>query len=154
MERKKDPKKYILPHSEAKLDFYDTYLRRYLRILYLVPYIKKINIFDLFCGTGIYEDGKEGSPIVAFKALRNIIKEYENKNLKKDFTLIINDGEENNIENVRGYLDENNNPKIVNIYYNSYASDLMFSKVIKFVDKFGYETRNLIFIDPWIQGNP
>lgn len=149
MDNKKDPKKYILPHSEAKLDFYDTYLRRYLRILYLSPYIKNINIFDLFCGTGIYQDGKEGSPIIAFKSIKNIIEEYKKKIFRKEIALIINDGEVNNIENVKSHLDEMNVPKIVNIHYNSYESDIMFSKVITYLTKFGSDTRNLLFIDPY-----
>lgn len=48
-----DAKKIMLLHSEAKIEFFKKYLERYLRILYLAPTIAEINIFDVFCGTGI-----------------------------------------------------------------------------------------------------
>lgn len=35
-------------HSQAKVDFYKTYLERYLAILCKSPYIKNINIYDVF----------------------------------------------------------------------------------------------------------
>src|ERR1044071_2918736 len=64
-----DAKRTMLLHSEAKVEFYKTYLQRYLHILYLAQTITEINIFDVFCGTGIYDNGKKGSPIVAFDAI-------------------------------------------------------------------------------------
>ena len=54
-------------HSRAKVEFYTTYLKRYLRIVNRVSFISQINIYDVFCGMGIYEDGGKGSPIAAFE---------------------------------------------------------------------------------------
>lgn len=149
METKYDPKKNILPHSQAKLNYYDTYLRRYLRILSLSPYITKINIIDLFCGTGIYEDGKEGSPIIACKAIMKVLEENLRSRIKTEFTLIVNDGVKDNVEKVKNHLTELNSPEVFKILFNSYDSDLMFKKVNSFIRQFGKEARNLVFIDPY-----
>jgi three-Cys-motif partner protein len=65
---KKNVKNTLQIHSQAKIEFYEKYLNRYLRILCLSKFIKRINIYDVFCGMGIYEDGGKGSPIVAFEA--------------------------------------------------------------------------------------
>ncbi len=64
MKRKwiKNVKNNVLPHTQAKLDLYKTYLKIYFSVLGNVSFVKKINIFDIFCGTGIYDDGKIGSP--------------------------------------------------------------------------------------------
>ena len=67
--QKTDAKKVMLPHSKAKLDYYQSYLRIYLPILRLASFTRNINIFDVFCGTGIYDDGTKGSPILAFEAI-------------------------------------------------------------------------------------
>lgn len=66
----------MLIHSEAKVEFFKKYLERYLRILYLAPSVDEINIFDVFCGTGIYDNAKKGSPIVAFDVIKNLRNEY------------------------------------------------------------------------------
>ena len=67
-----DPQKNLLLHSKAKVDFYKKYLEKYLGILFQSTYIEEINIYDLFCGIGIYENGKKGSPIVAFECIKNL----------------------------------------------------------------------------------
>jgi three-Cys-motif partner protein len=68
-------------HSQAKLEFFEKYLSRYLRILYLAKSIKQINIYDVFCGMGIYNDGGKGSPIIAFDAIKELALD---KKLKKN----------------------------------------------------------------------
>ena len=72
---KPDVKNTMQLHSQAKVKFYEEYLTRYLRILYKSSYIKRINIYDIFCGAGVYDDGKEGSPIVAYKAIKEVFYE-------------------------------------------------------------------------------
>ncbi|HMQ70307.1 MAG TPA: three-Cys-motif partner protein TcmP [Ignavibacteria bacterium] len=150
MVNKKDPKKYILPHSEAKLEFYESYLKRYLRIILLSEHITTISIFDLFCGTGIYEDGKSGSPILAFNIIQNILAEYPKYKNTKTINLIVNDGESKNIEKVKSKLDTLNTSKVCNIYYKSYGSDEIFKRVNNYLKKNNdSRARNLIFIDPY-----
>lgn len=65
----KDTAATIKPHTEAKLQFYTKYLQRYLEILLRVSHIEKINIYDMFCGEGIYSDGNTGSAIRAVDAI-------------------------------------------------------------------------------------
>lgn len=59
MTEKTDPKHNLMLHSRAKVEFYKNYLERYLRILCLSKYINNVNIYDVFCGMGIYEDGEK-----------------------------------------------------------------------------------------------
>jgi three-Cys-motif partner protein len=78
MENKKQKtpnvKTTLQEHSKAKVEFYTSYLKRYLRIINRVPLISHINIYDVFCGMGIYEDGGKGSPIAAFEVIEELIK--------------------------------------------------------------------------------
>ncbi|MFC0875306.1 three-Cys-motif partner protein TcmP [Saccharicrinis sp. FJH2] len=74
--RPKDVKKNLLSHSEAKVNLLSEYLNRYLNIICNDKYTSQINIYDLFCGEGIYENGGEGSPIVIMKAVKNVF--YKN----------------------------------------------------------------------------
>jgi len=76
----KSSQKNILPHSQAKLDLYQKYLERYFTILGLAKRITKVNIYDVFSGTGIYENGKAGSPILAFEKVRENRTFFKEKN--------------------------------------------------------------------------
>lgn len=67
---KKDIKTNLLNHSEAKVRLLGEYLKRYLSVISNDGFTEKINVFDLFCGQGIYENGGEGSPIVSLKHIK------------------------------------------------------------------------------------
>jgi len=67
---KKDIKTNLLNHSEAKVRLLGEYLKRYLNIISNDGYTEKINIYDLFCGQGVYENEGEGSPIVALRHIK------------------------------------------------------------------------------------
>ena len=97
-----DAKRTMLLHSEAKVEFLKKYLQRYLRILYRAPPINEINIFDVFCGTGIYDNGKKGSPIVSFEAITSVREQF---GFEKKINLTVNDSECEKIEAVRKHLD-------------------------------------------------
>ena len=106
MKPKKNVKNNILPHSQAKLDLYKTYLDKYFTVLRLAQGITRINLYDIFCGTGIYEDGNIGSPIIAcnsIKANRDFF--LKNNWPRKPITLTVNDGNKESIEKVRTYLE-------------------------------------------------
>lgn len=145
MKKTVDSKKTMLIHSQAKVEFFKTYLERYLRILYLAPNIDEINIFDVFCGTGIYENGKKGSPIVAFDAIKKLRDE---QGFNKRINLIVNDSKERKVLTVRDYIDSNNK-NYCNIGYHNQPAELMFEEVIKQIKRQGRNSRNLIFIDPY-----
>lgn len=144
---KPDVKNTMQLHSQAKVKFYEEYLTRYLRILYKSEYIKRINIFDIFCGAGIYDDGRAGSPVVAYNAIKEVF--YENKGIKK-VNLFLNDGDKKRINNVQSILDvENQKNQCCDInYYNIQAIDFL-SKIKKIVGKSKTDERNLIYIDPY-----
>ncbi len=147
MRRKPDAKKVMLPHSKAKLDFYQSYLERYLPILRLAEFTTAINIFDVFCGTGIYQDGTKGSPIRAFEAIRGSSEHHENRSLTP-VSLIVNDIEEKKINGVRTYLDARNNGVCTLDYKNLDANDFL-GEISRIISKQSTKERNLILIDPY-----
>lgn len=147
---KKDSKNYILPHSEKKLRFYNEYLKIYIRILALSPFYDNINVYDIFCGTGIYRDGKFGSPIIAFESIRRVKYYLDSVHKNSDkFKLIINDGKKENIKKVSEHLLNSNKNKICDIEVCDLDASVMFEKVILDLEKQNKKTRNLFFIDPY-----
>jgi len=147
MGKKNNVKSTLQIHSQAKVEFYERYLIRYLRILCSSEFINQINIYDVFCGMGIYDDGGKGSPIVAFDAIKKLRNENINYT-KTKITLIVNDNSEEKIERVKNYIEDNNQNDCNFIYYNNDVND-MFVIVKKDVSKTETDTRNLIFIDPY-----
>ncbi len=135
----------MLAHSEAKVDFFKTYLERYLRILYLSEKINEINIFDVFCGTGIYDNGKKGSPIVAFDAVKKLRDEL---GYDKQINLIVNDSKNIKVSSVQQYIESNNNG-YCNAEYKNQSAEMMFDEIIKTINQQNKTSRNLIFIDPY-----
>ena len=77
--RNVNAKEVVLPHSKAKLIFYKDYLKIYISILRSSDFSTSVNIFDVFCGTGIYEDGEIGSPILAYEAIKESYSYIKNK---------------------------------------------------------------------------
>ncbi|KAA3656590.1 MAG: hypothetical protein DWQ10_15075 [Calditrichaeota bacterium] len=69
---KRDSKSSLLSHSEAKVRLLGEYIKRYLNIISNDQYTTKINIHDLFCGGGLYENGGEGSPLVILNEIKNV----------------------------------------------------------------------------------
>ena len=150
MKPQNDVKKTLQIHSQAKVEFYQTYLERYLRILCLSKYIKYINIYDVFCGMGIYEDGGKGSPIAAFDSIKNYYFECKSKNkeLNTKISLKINDIEKTKIDNVRSYIEAKNYKCCDVSYFNKDIKD-MYKTVWDEIKSTSTDTRNLIFIDPY-----
>ncbi len=149
MKPKKNVKNNILPHSQAKLDLYKTYLDKYFTVLGLAQGITRINLYDIFCGTGIYEDGNIGSPIIAFNSIKaNRDFFLKNNWPRKPITLTVNDGNKESIEKVRTYLEEQNNT-ICNIEYHNLEAGDMFKFVQNQLATKSSQERNLVFIDPY-----
>lgn len=69
---RKDVKTNLLSHSEAKVRLLGEYLKRYLNIICNDGYTKRIKIYDLFCGEGLYDNGGEGSPLVIMRQIKDI----------------------------------------------------------------------------------
>jgi three-Cys-motif partner protein len=70
--KKTNVKTNLLDHSEAKVRLLGEYLKRYLNIICNDGYTRRIRIYDLFCGEGLYENKGEGSPLVIMRAVKDI----------------------------------------------------------------------------------
>ena len=148
MAKKTNVKNTLQIHSQAKLEFYATYLNRYLRILCLSQHIKVINIYDVFCGMGVYDDGGKGSPIVAFDTIEELTFDEQIKRTDTQISLVVNDKEKDKIERVKKYIESKNQNFCKVMYYNC-DIEQMFNIVQEKVSITTADTRNLIFIDPY-----
>ena len=72
MAKKQTSKDIMLVHSKAKVDYYQKYLSRYLSIMSVAKNIEEVNIFDVFCGRGVYADGGLGSPIRTVQTVKDV----------------------------------------------------------------------------------
>ncbi len=144
-----DPKKNILPHSKAKLDLYKSYLSEYLPILGHSKYIDTINIFDIFCGTGIYEDGNLGSPLIAASCIQDYEEYFEKKSIpSKPVKLYVNDFDINKVYTVSELIDSLSLKNCSVATYNLDASDML-DLVGEKINSFSNKERSLVFIDPY-----
>lgn len=147
MAKKKSAKEVLGPHSAAKVEFYQKYLERYLSILVSPQYFKRINIFDVFCGRGIYDDGGHGSPLRAFDTIREVNSRISHG---KTINLCLNDKCEAHIDMVKSYIDPLNQGNCVcNVYYSNENAEELLEKLSHMMLNTDKETRNLIFIDPY-----
>ncbi|MBX7062827.1 MAG: three-Cys-motif partner protein TcmP [Pyrinomonadaceae bacterium] len=142
---KADVKTTMYLHSEAKVEFYRIYLSRYLRILLGARAIQEVHVFDVFCGTGIYDNGKKGSPIVAIDAINEI---GDAGGITKQVGLHVNDSNAGKIESVSAYL-ETNDRQHCTIDCQNKPADEMFADIIGTIEKQSPNVRNLIFVDPY-----
>lgn len=147
MAKKTDVKNTMLIHSKAKVDFYKTYLERYVSILCQSKYIHHIRIYDVFCGMGIYKDGGKGSPVVAYDTIKSIYETHKVTN-NTHITLIINDKSKVRIAKVKKYIDSNKHSYCVVRPYNLEIG-LMFQTIMPDIKSTPTDTRNLVFIDPY-----
>jgi three-Cys-motif partner protein len=147
--KKENAKDIILPHTQAKLDLYKSYLEKYLPILTLAKGISKINLYDIFCGIGLYKDGNLGSPMISVETINKTNELVDSKGWKrKQVNLTINDGNEEKIENVKMLL---NGVRISNciITYHNLDADDMLNLVSSEIANFSNSERSLVFIDPY-----
>jgi len=134
-------------HSKAKVDFYKTYLERYVSILCQSKYIHHIRIYDVFCGMGIYEDGGKGSPVVAYDTIKNIYETHKVTN-NTEITLVVNDKSEARIARVQEYIESNKHSYCKVRPYNLEIGQLL-GIIIPEINITPNDTRNLVFIDPY-----
>lgn len=147
--QKQDAKTNILPHTKAKLELYKNYLDKYLAILGATNWISRINIFDIFCGTGIYNDGKAGSPVLAFETIERNREFCREKGWRpKPILLCVNDGNPQYVEKVQRLLTVLNKG-ICELEFNTKSAKEMLQQVKTKIKKQGSNERNLIFIDPY-----
>ncbi|MEO7309005.1 MAG: three-Cys-motif partner protein TcmP [Chitinophagaceae bacterium] len=145
----KNAKNNVLPHTQAKLDLYKSYLSKYLPILGNSIYITAINLFDIFCGTGVYDDGKAGSPIIAAKCILDYEDTFYQRGVKsKPVRLYLNDFDKNKVNSVTAMISALAFKNTSIEPHNFDASD-MIDFVIKKIENFSQKDRSLVFIDPY-----
>lgn len=144
---KQGEKDYLEEHSKEKVEFYKKYLDLYLTVLINAEFTKSINIYDIFCGVGIYDlDDSKGSPIVAMECIKNQLKQHS-KNSYKKVRLLINDGDTKRVERAKNYIEKNYNNEFEFTHYNLLSEEI-FKLTISKIQKTQPNETNLIFIDP------
>lgn len=138
----------MLAHSGAKVEYYQKYLSRYLSIMSVAKNIKEVNVFDVFCGRGVYADGGLGSPIRTVQTTKEVRANHPSD---KQFNLYFNDAEFAFVKQVKNYINENypDNKDFCNIMYLCASAEDLFEKLCDFLPKTGFGTRNFLFVDPY-----
>lgn len=149
VKRKSSAKDEMKPHSEAKVNFYQKYLETHLLILSRVRFVEEIHIYDLFCGRGVYKDGKTGSAVRAYETIRYV---REQRPSDKRIVLHLNDKNEKSIETVKEYI-ESHYPKEhpCQVKYSSEDAMRMLQQ-LALMPWYGAKKRNVhnvFFIDPY-----
>lgn len=148
MTKKQTSKDIMLAHSKAKVEYYQKYLSRYLSIMSVAKNIKEVNIFDVFCGRGVYADGGLGSPIRTVQTTKEVRANHPSN---KQFNLYFNDAEIAFVKQVKKYINEHypDNKDFCNIMYLCAPAENFFEKLCDFLPKTGFGTRNFLFVDPY-----
>ncbi|MDQ0639288.1 three-Cys-motif partner protein [Pedobacter sp. W3I1] len=142
-------KNVVLPHSQAKLDLYRDYLNEYLPVLINSKFVEKINIYDVFCGAGIYDDGKPGSPLIAARCINENIVLFESKGVEPTpISLTVNDLDIDKSQFVGQLLEDLEDENFTTRSFNLTAGK-MFQFVKEETNTFPKKHRNLAFVDPY-----
>lgn len=150
MAKKKESAKDVMyPHSAAKLKYYQSYLKRYLPVLRLAEFADCINIFDVFCGTGIYKDGTKGSPILAYEAIKESYYTHHQTKQLTPVGLYVNDLVKDKIEGVEFFFQSVSADKYCNLGFYNKNAETFLSQITTFVNKESTKVRNLVLIDPY-----
>lgn len=149
---KKNVKTNLLNHSEAKVQLLSEYLKRYLNIVSNNDYTESINIYDLFCGQGVYDNGGEGSPIVALKQVKETYYSLIDKkpSKKPKINCLFNDIDTNKIEILGNAISSKslhyNNIGTLELTTNDYKTEV--ERLSKLFKTFKNE-KAFVFIDPY-----
>jgi len=150
---KKDVKTNLLNHSEAKVRLLGEYLKRYLNIICNDGYTKRIKIYDLFCGEGLYDNGGEGSPLVALRQVKDIhfVNVAKSVSIPKiDFHF--NDIDSNKVEKVKQAVKDKSlyYPEFGEIEYSTNDYQVEYDNLLTILPKLKSQTQKaFIFIDPY-----
>ena len=149
MKKKKDIKKNLLSHSEAKVNLLGEYISRYLNIIYNDRYTNEINIYDLFCGAGIYDDGGEGSPVVILRAIKDVFDKKHSKTITT-INCYFNDLEESKVKKLESYVEDNDLSRLLSGKIT--FSSIDYKKYLENLEENTNKNKNqktFIFIDPY-----
>jgi len=153
MTPKVDVKTIMLEHSLAKVEIYSGYLEKYLAVLCNASFLATINVFDLFCGEGLYADNKKGSPLVGLEKATKVLSNqtrfipkihfYFNDNGKSRI-----DPKLTKIERLREICGRKTYHKNISIQYNEGDFNTILPTSIR-TAKNTPKSKSLFFIDPY-----
>lgn len=142
----RESQKDMQEHSAKKVELLHHYLDAYINVIGSDRYTKALHCFDLFCGEGVYPNGKEGSPILFAKKLLKASRLYP----ETQFSFHYNDKDKEKVENVKLHL--NSLPGIASAPLKIFGSHLSFLEILSDVkaqvDKLKNE-KAFCFIDPY-----
>ncbi len=141
----------MLDHSKAKIELLKKYLEKYLNIISNDGYTQKIQVYDLFCGEGVYENKGEGSPIAILNILKDLHFVNKAKNVKSpQVDLFFNDLDESKISKLKSIINEKklHYPEFGKIYFRSKSYNDIIDPLSKHLSTFKNE-KAFIFIDPY-----
>jgi three-Cys-motif partner protein len=148
-----DAKTDMLEHSEAKIELYAKYLSTYLNILSRVPSVRRIFLFDLLAGEGVYEDGSKGSALTALVVIRNHY--FANNRTCPDMCVWFNDNGMSRIESgvykidrVRRFSSEVYRPPNVSVEFYQEDYDQILPRALKRLQD-SRSAKGLFLIDPY-----
>ena len=149
----KDIKTNLLNHSEAKVRLLGEYLKRYLNIICNDGYTRRIKIYDLFCGEGIYDNGGEGSPLVTMRQVKDIhfVNVAKTVNIPK-IDCHFNDIEIKKVEKVKRVIKEKSlyYPEFGELEFSSNDYQIQYENLLTTLPKLKLENQKaFIFIDPY-----
>ncbi len=148
---KKIRQKNLLNHSKAKIRLLGEYLKRYLNIICNDGYTKEINIYDLFCGEGLYENEGEGSPLVILREIKDVhfINVARSNSILK-INCYFNDIDSLKIEKVKSAVNNKSlhYKRFGDIHYSSIDyNDILNQVCLNLKNSNG--AKSFIFIDPY-----
>jgi len=145
--KRKSAKDVMLPHSEAKVAFYRCYLEKFLSIMSVQRYNNQVNIFDVFCGRGVYANGGHGSPIQAMEAIQKVRRDHPSET---QFVLYLNDAVKKFVLGVKEYIEQNfETDGLCKVRYLNVRAKHLFGRLVDFLDNQPGRSKNLLFIDPY-----
>jgi len=150
---KKDVKTNLLSHSEAKVRLLGDYLKKYFNIICNDGYTKRIKIYDLFCGEGLYDNGGEGSPLVILRRVKDV--HFGNVSKTRTMPKIdchFNDNDSVKVEKVKQIIKEKTlyYPEFGELEYSTTDYQVQYENLLTTLPTLKTQNQKaFIFIDPY-----
>lgn len=148
---KKKTQKNLLIHSRAKVDLLGAYLKRYLPIIQQSGHAKRLQLLDLFCSEGIYQNGGKGSPFIILEAIKEQNgKPVRNGKRRSPYRVVFNDYDAAKITKLQSHVSASKLDQLPNVevlYRQKDYKDIV-DKLPSYMR--GHEDEEFfIFIDPY-----
>lgn len=146
----KDSQVNMYDHSEIKVRLLSLYLERYLNVLNQSPFTNDVNVYDLFCSEGIYENGGKGSPICILEIIKGIYEENIKSGKGGKFNCLFNDNDVAKIAKLKDSIStlDLHDPAMGALNFGEKEYKVILNDVINEIKGF-QSKKGFIFIDPY-----